>query len=292
MVQSLVSLCLVVLVVWQIDLSQVVSLALEPQHMAWLLAALLLFNLSKIVSAVRLNLYQRHAGILLNEWENLRLYYAGMFLNLFLPGGIGGDGYKVLVLHRRQAAPLRTLLWVTLVDRVSGVLILLVLVCVLLPFVDPPWHEDAVRMAAFVGGAAVALASVWLHHRLLRMHGARMAAVLVHGLAVQCLQLGCMATLLACLPVAAGDYPAFLCIFLLSSVAAALPLSIGGLGAREVVFLYGLQLLRLDPVHGVVASSGFFLVTAASSLLGAPLMGGFSTNAAVGAPAGCAREEG
>jgi uncharacterized membrane protein YbhN (UPF0104 family) len=65
------------------------------------------------------------------------------------------------------------------------------------------------------------------------------------------------------------NYPAYLAVFLVSSVAAVLPLSFGGLGAREVTFFYCMNLLHLDSTHGVVASSGFFLITAVSSLVGA-----------------------
>lgn len=275
----------------QIDLSRVASLALGRWSPAWLLAALLLFNLSKVIGALRLNLYQRNAGILLDQWENLRLYYAGMFLNLFLPGGIGGDGYKILVLHRRQAVPVKTLLWITLVDRVSGLLILLLLVCALVPFVDLPWSPTLTGLTASAGAMAVVAASVAAHHWLLGMRRRRLAGALAYALAVQCCQLACMTALLACLPLPSSDYPAILFIFLVSSVAATLPISIGGLGAREVVFLYGLQLLRLDPVYGVVAASGFFVITVVSSLLGAPLVGHFSGNATRVPAVGCVRRE-
>jgi uncharacterized membrane protein YbhN (UPF0104 family) len=78
-----------------------------------------------------------------------------------------------------------------------------------------------------------------------------------------------MGMLLAWLQVPVGHFAAYLSVFLVSSVAAVLPLSFGGLGAREVTFLWGLQLLQLDPTDGVLASSGFFLITAMSSLLGA-----------------------
>ena len=65
----------------------------------WLFAALLLFNASKVLSAVRLNRFFSSIGLQLSQTYNLRLYYVGMFYNLFLPGGIGGDGYKVYLLN-------------------------------------------------------------------------------------------------------------------------------------------------------------------------------------------------
>ena len=66
----------------------------------WLGLAGALFAVSKWIAARRLNYFQRAVGVELSETANLRLYWLGMFYNLFLPGGIGGDGYKVLMLRR------------------------------------------------------------------------------------------------------------------------------------------------------------------------------------------------
>lgn len=270
--QVLVSTGLIVFVFRQIDVDRLASVVWNPKRLPLLLAALLLFNLSKMASALRLNLYQRHVGILLGERENLMLYYAGMFLNLFLPGGIGGDGYKVLVLHRRGAASVRTLLWIVLVDRISGLLIVLLLACMLLPFVHLPWPDETVRLLALAGAIAVVVIILAAHRALLHMDGISTASACGYGLAVQLLQLACMAMLLAYLQVPLVHYLAFLLMFLVSSVAAALPLSFGGLGAREVTFLVGLDMLQIESTQGVLASSLFFLITVLSSLAGAPFL--------------------
>lgn len=276
LVQALVSVCLIVFVLRRLDLTEVKSLALHPDRLPWLLAALVLFNLSKMAGALRLNVYQRHAAILLSEGENLRLYYAGMFLNLFLPGGIGGDGYKILVLHRRQAVPVRKLLWVTLLDRASGLLILLLLLCLLILLVDlPPGVRWISTLAPFCG-ISIVLTMAWAHYRLLNMESDRVLQVAACGLAAQLLQLACMAMLLAYVHAPTEHYLAYLAIFLVSSVLTVIPVSFGGLGVREVTAFYGLQLLQLDPAPGVLASSGFFLVTVMSSLPGAFCLRGFS----------------
>lgn len=275
--QLLVSAGLIAFIVRQIDIDQVKSLALRREGLHWLLGALLLFNLSRMAGALRLNVYQRKAGIILGEAENLKLYYAGMFLNMFLPGGIGGDGYKVLVLHRWHGAPVKRLLLILLADRASGLLILLLLLCLLAPWLALPWSTGMMLTLAAACAIGIAIAFVAGHRWLLKMHGAGLASVFGYGLAVQLLQLGCMALLLACLQVAPAHFLAYLAIFLVSSVASVLPLSFGGLGAREVTFFYGLNLLQLDATQGVLAASGFFLITLASSLPGALFLTGFAT---------------
>lgn len=274
--QALLSAGLMYVVVRQIDLRQARTLAVGGTHLLWLLGALLLFNLSKIVGAARLNLYQRQAGILLNDAENLKLYYAGMFLNLFLPGGIGGDGYKILVLNRRGAAPVRTLFKVMLLDRLSGLLILLLLACALLPWLGLPQRALMVFTEAIVGAVATLAVLLLLHRRWAGMRTRQMAAICCYGLVVQLLQLVCMAALLVYVRAATEDTLKFLWLFLVSSVASALPLSVGGLGAREITFLYGARMLALDPTRGVLASSAFFLITALSSMAGAFFFGKFA----------------
>ena len=283
--QLVISVGLIVFIARQIDLEQARALLARGAGWGWvsvwLLLALAVFNLSRVAGALRLNVYQRQAGVILGAWENLRLYYAGMFLNMFLPGGIGGDGYKILVLRRRQAASVGKLFRILLTDRVSGLLVLLMLFCPLLWRLDLPWQPALVTFAAVALLLSAALAFVVVHALWFPLAKAVLGSVFAYGMAVQLLQLSCMAALLAFLQVAPAHYLAYLAIFLLSSVAAVLPLSFGGLGAREVTFFFGLDLLHLEPTQGVLAASAFFLITLVSSLPGSVFLRGFGLGAGV-----------
>jgi uncharacterized membrane protein YbhN (UPF0104 family) len=57
-------------------------------------------------------------------------------------------------------------------------------------------------------------------------------------------------------------------LFLLSSVVAVLPFTIGGIGARELVFIFGADYLLIDKNTAVAFSILFFIITAVSSLSG------------------------
>ena len=274
--QILISAGLLVFVFLNIDLGQVKALAFHPQRAPLLVGAFIAFNASKMVGALRLNIYQRHAAIHLSERDNLRLYYAGMFLNVFLPGGIGGDAYKILVLHRSHTLPLRTVVTTTLADRASGILALLFVLCMLLPMLALPWEAATATVFTLASAAAVVAVFVFGHRWCTRLDMQGVAGVFALGLAVQCLQLLCMGVLLLYVGAPARHYPAYLAVFLVSSVAATLPLSIGGLGMREATFLFGVQMIRLDPTYGVIASSLFFLITVLSSLIGALFLTRFS----------------
>src|SRR3954465_6989734 len=104
----LLKLAITVLCFWyisvKIDFSRAFA-ALVRAKPFFLIIALLFFILSKFLSAIRLNIYFRNIGLQLPAWKNIKLYWLGMFYNLFLPGAISGDAYKVVLLNRRYQAP-------------------------------------------------------------------------------------------------------------------------------------------------------------------------------------------
>jgi uncharacterized membrane protein YbhN (UPF0104 family) len=60
----------------------------------------------------------------------------------------------------------------------------------------------------------------------------------------------------------------FQLLFLLSSIVAIFPFTIGGLGAREIVFLWGAQQFGLQQAEAVYISLLFYLITVLVSLIG------------------------
>src|SRR6476646_11862338 len=60
----------------------------------------------------------------LPEWRNIKLYWMGMFYNLFLPGSISGDAYKVVLLKKRYDSSYKKTSAAVLLDRFSGLLAL------------------------------------------------------------------------------------------------------------------------------------------------------------------------
>ncbi len=102
----IVTIAAVYIVVTKIDL-QMLWLQIKDINLLWLLLAVAVFVVSKVIEALRLNNYYRTIGIHLSEWQNIRLYWLGLFYNLFLPGGISGDGYKVYWLKSKKDANLK-----------------------------------------------------------------------------------------------------------------------------------------------------------------------------------------
>src|SRR4030095_16619662 len=90
----------------------------------WLFVAVILLMLSKLFSAFRLNIYFRNIRIHLPGWRNIKLYWLGMFYNLFLPGSSMGNAYKVVLLKKKYDSSYKKTTAAVLLDRFSGLLAL------------------------------------------------------------------------------------------------------------------------------------------------------------------------
>jgi len=89
----------------------------------------------------------------------------------------------------------------------------------------------------------------------------------IQSLGVQLLQV--FSAFLILLALRSGADPeAYLFIFLLSSMVAVLPLTIGGIGSREFTFMLGAQWLGLDLNLSIALSLLFYLITALTSFGG------------------------
>lgn len=240
----------------------------------WLIPALLFFNASKVLSSFRLELFWEACGVIMGRIENLRLYYIGMFYNLFLPGGIGGDGYKVYLLGQRKEAKTKNLVTAVLLDRISGLIPLGILTAILLclpGIVSGPlsaWKWALLPLSALGYWLAYILVVRFYPGFAPPFHRAS-----IQGLGVQVLQLISAWFILLALGVEERQ-GAFLALFLLSSVAAVIPFTIGGIGAREWAMVAGSSWLETNPQQAVGTGLIFFLITAVSSLPGAFLSTG------------------
>lgn len=233
----------------------------------FLILAVVFFNLSKVISSGRLLALFRAIQVDISFAHNLRLYYVGMFYNLFLPGGIGGDGYKVYHLKKRGEATAKLLLAAVLLDRISGAALLAFLAMVLALFV-PELFPHRIWLYLDAIGALVAVPSLILLIRI-AFKSFRKATGEAVGLSllVQAAQLICAWCILRAYGVD-DFYLMYFVLFLVSSIAAMLPVSFGGVGLRELVFLYAASILPIDETAAVALGLAFFLITAASSLIG------------------------
>jgi uncharacterized membrane protein YbhN (UPF0104 family) len=260
------------LVFRKIDTAQLLEV-LKTANWAWLIPAIVIFVGSKVATAIRLNLYFRNIGLYISEWHNWRLYLVGMFYNLFLPGGIGGDGYKIYILNRQYQIPVKSLVQASILDRLGGMVAILFLLLVLILPVNlalpipsrllPEWLVVIMAMLVFP--------AFWLVQRIFfKAFLPSFWKANVWSMAGQLAQLVCACLILKSLGVT-EHFLAYQMVFLLSSIVAVLPLTIGGVGARELVFVYAHEYAGIDEATAVAFSLIFFIITAAVSLVGATI---------------------
>ncbi len=255
--------------VWShIDSAKMIE-TLNRANLWWVFAAFIAFNLSKITSSLRLNYYFRAIGIRLGEWLNLKLYYIGMFYNLFLPGGIGGDGYKAYLLQKRYDTGYKAIISSLLLDRISGMVALLFFAGVLYFFSGFKLIFDSLTPLVTLALLLILPLNYILTERFFSRLMSVFIPTTIYAFTVQLLQLISALCIVYSLPIEGIYLVDYLLLFLVSSVVAILPISIGGIGVRELTFLYGFSIIGADSITAVTFSLIFFLITALSSLMGA-----------------------
>lgn len=251
----------------KIDFSQFIE-SITSINIWYYLAALVTFHVSKVVSSFRLNHFYESTGLKLDWKTNLKLYYVGMFYNLFLPGAISGDAYKVYILKQAGVeAKTKKLVSATFLDRVSGMALLVIIAFVFLlgsSFVP----DDKLFYYAIIGLAVLVLPCYYLFmHLLFRSFTAKYWITTLLSLFVQLGQVGAAWFLLMALSQHTHimDY---LTLFMLSSVAVFIPFTIGGVGARETVFYFGSEHLGINQPEAIAFASLFFSISAIAALTG------------------------
>lgn len=230
----------------------------------FLLPALTFFILSQTISCFRLLNFFRNISLPISAMQNFRLYLMGMFYNLFLPGGLGGDGYKVFILKKRFDTTHRKVFTAIFLDRTAGLWALGFIIAILATFIPllQPYSYWA---------APAYLASTYVYYLIIKrffpQHERRFVKVHLMALAVQTCQMINAAFIIATLGIEDWYLP-YLFIFMLSSLSTLFPFSVGGLGAREIVILWGATALGLDKDFSVSISLSFYFISAFVALSG------------------------
>ena len=243
-----------------------ISAVLKQARFEYLFLALILFIISKGIASVRLNSYFHQIGAPFSEKQNGQLYLQGMFYNLFLPGGIGGDAYKGYRIQQDFSTGTRKVVGSLLVDRLSGLLMLFILACAIALLIKHPIFNE--YSWAFPILAILALGVFWwVNKRYFPSLFPVFWKSTFLSSGVQLAQLAAVYCILMGFEIET-NLLLYLFIFLISSIVAVLPLTIGGIGSREIVFLYGALWLGLQEDVSVAISLVFLAITALVSFIG------------------------
>lgn len=255
------------LIIWIIvrkldwDLLGTVLKSIRP---AWLIGGVLFFTISKVISAFRLNVLLAAEAIVLSDKINLKLYWLGMYYNLLLPGGISGDGYKVKLLKDHFHVSVKKLLKIIFLDRVSGLFALGLIFLVLVPV--PEYFRSWLWLCVLLF-IAVASGSYYFFSFFGKAIQQVFFDISVKSILVQLMQILCIICIVAAFRETENWAP-YVLLFLISSVVAMIPMTVGGAGARELTFLYGAGIMGVQNEVAVGIAFIFYLISTGVALYG------------------------
>jgi hypothetical protein len=188
-----------------------------------------------------------------------------MFYNLFLPGSISGDAYKVILLKRKYDVHYKKTTAAVLLDRFSGLLALgLILSAYGIIVLNNKLYDTIL-----IFGSLAAVAALYIVVRFyLKDFLPGFWPTFFWGIAVQVFQVVCVYCILVALhlPLHQSEW---IFIFLVASVVSVVPISLGGgLGTREFIFVTGAEYFALDVHIAVIISLLFYLSNVLSSIWG------------------------
>ncbi len=229
------------IVVRKIDVTEL-WLNIRKVNLFYMFLALLVLAISKILEAKRLNIFFRAKNIILDQIQNLKLYLLGMFYNLFLPGGIGGDGYRVYWLKKNQDAKLKSLIWASLLNRVNGLYGLVILICISTIFISFDFTYNYYLVFLVPIGYLI---YYFVLRLFFKAYLTTLSKTTIQSIIIQFLQLLSAHLILYGLGLSSG-FQDYWFLFLVSGIMFAIPVTLGGFGSRELVFVYASQFLIVD----------------------------------------------
>lgn len=255
----ILSVAALYIIINKVDLDKAWSY-LKEARWYFIVLAWLSFMVSKSIGAYRINIFYKTKEILIPHLINLKVYFLGMFYNLFIPL-VGGEGYKVIYLRSRFKAPAKSLVGAAFLDRLSGVVALSMLAIVFfnISSFEIPYKSYSWLLIPLV------YFGYWLFIKLFfKSYIKAFWSTNLHSIGVQALQVACTFFVIKAIGID-SLVSEYLFVFLLASFAFVLPM----MGAREMAFVFGSDYLGLDQELSLAISLLFYLSMAASSLVGA-----------------------
>lgn len=241
---------------------------LQDSNPFYLILALVFYIFSILVASSRLNSFFKAIGLDITERYNFRLYQLGLLYNFFLPGGIGGDGYKIFFLKKNFQISRRKLLGAIFFDRLSGLWALAIISGALVIFMPRLAIPNSVTIAAIAIGT---ISYLYLIRTFFKQFIGNFLITHFKALCVQGLQT-CSAICILYAMNYDGKFSPYIFVFMVSSLVAIVPSVGGALGVRDLAILTLASYLQLDKhlavnmgiifyvISLIVASSGIYYI--------------------------------
>ncbi len=228
----------------EIDLKEL-FLLISSSNIYLLFIAFIVCNISLLISSYRSKVYFYYYDCFISFSRSSQLYYAGAFLNNLLPGGITGDGYRLISLSRDLYSSKIKAFRVILYERVNGFYALSVLAFVIFFLTS---FESNVHFLYINITLLILVTPLYIIGNKYILKDSNIVAFKIVYLSffVQILQ--CI--MFYCIIMAFGKNAMhfnwlaltdLIFLSIIASIISILPISIGSIGVRELVLLYGLS---------------------------------------------------
>ncbi len=276
--------------------------AVTQADTGWILAALFIFVIVELLAVWRWQVLLKVQGIVIGWWRLTALMTIGLFFNVFLPGGTGGDVVKIFYLLKETPGKKAAAMLAVVMDRIVGLLGLIVMAAAFIALrygwlTQTRATSGLLYLLIFLFGGAIGFVTVsWVVTRYNLIHllpqrlplrdkivelsvaythygrawrstlGALIISLPVHLFSSLQFYFAALAFEAAAKKVTMLD---FLTIMPIINTLAAMPVSIGGVGVREGMFISLLgDLCGVDKATAVVISLTGYLVIVFWGLVG------------------------
>lgn len=239
---------------------------IKKSNTLYLSLAVLCFIASQWISAKRLLILFRAVHFSLSSTSNYILYLTGMFYNFFIPGGIGGDAYKVYILNKNFKWPVKKLSAAVLLDRFIGLTAIGILLIILLACIPLVTTLNLLWVAPFALLFGVLSSYLFTKH-IFPSFLSLYPKTLLLSVCIQVLQCICLICIVKSISISETDsYIPYIIVFLISSVLSVF--SFSGIGVREMIFYQASSLFIFNSTTAVTIGVLFSVITAFVSLFG------------------------
>jgi glycosyltransferase 2 family protein len=256
-----ITILLIYLVFQKIDFKDIRKLYLTS-NLFYIFLAFLAYFFSQVVSSWRLLSFLKSIGINVSLLFNFKLYLLGLFYNIY--GGIGGDGYKIYLLRKRFQKRTRRIVFAILLDRVSGLWaigFLFAALILMIPRIRIPWY----LIVSVVSSAT--LVYYFVLQQFFRRYNSNFIKAHLKAIVVQSLQLLSVIFILLSQNFT-GKFSPYLFSFLVSSVAAVIPIGAFGFGTREYVMIHISEVFDMKQSLAVFVTFTFSILSTIVALSG------------------------
>jgi uncharacterized membrane protein YbhN (UPF0104 family) len=247
----------------KIDLRELRAL-LFSSNPFYIILAFLFYGGSLLIASWRSLGLLRNIGLDLGYWYYFKLYMIGVLYNVILPGGVGGDGYKIYILRKKYQLSTRRLFLAMLFDRLSGLWAIGFITVSLIIFIPKIAIHPTIPLLLLTGGTVL---YYFVMRRFFRDYSRNFLQTHLKSGVLQSMQM----MVVICLLLSQrfdGKFSPYLFSFQVSTLAANIPASLGGAGVREMTMMGVADFFGMNRNLAVYLSVSFYLISTLIALTG------------------------